>query len=48
MIYDVVMVAVPEQAVICLRRREPLSGIGARMRRLRELVEQAGLTAAAP
>lgn len=48
MIYDVDIVAVPEQAVVCLRRRGPLREIGARMRRLRELVEQAGLTAAGP
>jgi effector-binding domain-containing protein len=44
--YDVDIVAVPEQAVLCLRRRGPLREIGARMRRLRELVEQAGLTPA--
>ena len=48
MIYDVNIVAVPEQAVVCLRRRGPLSEIGARLRRLREVVEQAGLTAAGP
>jgi DNA gyrase inhibitor GyrI len=48
LIYDVDIVAVPEQAVVCLRRRGPPSEIGARMRRLCELVEQAGLTAAAP
>jgi len=47
-IYDVDIVAVPEQAVVCLRRRGPLREIGARMRRLRELVEQAGLTPAGP
>jgi effector-binding domain-containing protein len=46
--YDVDIVAVPEQAVICLRRRGPLSEIGARMHRLRELVEQADLTPAGP
>ena len=48
MIYDVDVVAVPEQAVICLRRRGPLREIGARMRRLRELAEEAGLTPAGP
>ena len=48
MIYDVDIVAVPEQAVVCLRRRGPLSEIGARMRRLRELAEEAGLTPAGP
>ena len=48
MIYDVDIVAVPEQAVVCLRRRGPLSELGARMRRLRELVEQAGPAPASP
>lgn len=48
MIYDVDIVAVPEQAVVCLRRRGPLREIGARMHRLRELVDQAGLTPAGP
>jgi effector-binding domain-containing protein len=48
MIYDVDIVAVPEQAVVCLCRRGPLSEIGARMRRLRELVAQAGLTPTGP
>src|SRR5450759_1179631 len=47
-IYDVDIVAVPEQAVVCLRRRGPLREIGARMRRLRELAEEAGLTPAGP
>jgi effector-binding domain-containing protein len=47
-IYDVNIVAVPEQAVVCLRSRGPLSEMGARLRHLRELVEQAGLTAAGP
>lgn len=48
MIYDVDVVAVPEQAVVSLRGRQPLSEIGRRMRRLRELVAQAGLTPAGP
>ncbi len=48
MIYDVDVVAVPAQAVLALRARGPLAGIGARMRRLRELVAQAGLTPAGP
>jgi DNA gyrase inhibitor GyrI len=47
-IYDVDIVAVPEQAVVCLRRRGPLREIGAHIRRLCELVDQAGLTAAGP
>jgi len=45
-IYDVDIIAVPEQAVVCVRRRGPLSEIGSRMRRLRELVERAQLTPA--
>ena len=48
MIYDVDIVAVPEQAVVCLRRRGPLGEIGSRMRRLRELVDMAELTPAGP
>ena len=48
MIYDVDIVAVPEQAVLCLRRRGPLREIDGRRRRLREIAEQAGLTAAGP
>jgi effector-binding domain-containing protein len=48
LIYEVDIVAVPEQAVVCLRRRGPLSEIGARMHRLRELVQQADLTPAGP
>jgi len=47
-IYDVDIVAVPAQAAVCLRRRGPLSEIGARMRRLRALVAEAGLTPAGP
>jgi len=46
--YDVDIVAVPEQPVVCLRRRGPLGEIGVRMRRLRELIAQAGLTPAGP
>ena len=48
MIYDIDIVAVPEQTVVCLRRREPLNEIGARLHHLRELVEAADLTAAGP
>ena len=48
MIYDIDIVAVPEQAVVCLRRRAPLRDIGAHLRRLREIVAAAGLTAAGP
>jgi len=42
-IYDVDIVAVPAQAVMSLRARGPMSDIGRRMSRLRELVAQAGL-----
>ena len=48
MIYDVDIVAVPEQAVVSLRAGGPLAEIGRRMRRLRELVAKAGLTPAGP
>ena len=48
MIYDVDIVAVPEQAVLCLRARGPLGDIGRRMSRLRELALQAGLAPAGP
>ncbi len=48
MIYDVDVVAVPEQAIVSLRERGPLKDIGRRMRRLRELVALAGLTPAGP
>lgn len=48
MIYDVDVVAVPEQAVVSVRARSPLTDIGRRVRRLRELVAQAGLTPAGP
>jgi effector-binding domain-containing protein len=46
--YDVDIVAVPEQAVLVLRAPGPLASIGQRLRRLRRLAEQAGLTAAGP
>ena len=48
MIYDVDIVAVPEQAVLSLRGRGPLGEIGQRMARLRELAAQAGLAPAGP
>ena len=48
MIYDVNVVAVPEQAVVSLRERGTLADIGPRMRRLRELAAEAGLEAAGP
>jgi len=47
-IYDVDVVAVPEQAVVSLRERGPLTDIGRRLTRLRELAAQAGLTPAGP
>jgi effector-binding domain-containing protein len=48
MVYDVDIVAIPEQAVLALRERGPLSDLGRRMRRLRGLVAQAGLEPAGP
>ena len=48
MTHDVDIVAVQEQAVLCLRERGPLGDIGRRMRRLRELASQAGLVPAGP
>jgi len=47
-IYDVDVVAVPEQAVVSVRERGPLTHLGRRVRRLRELAAQAGLTPAGP
>jgi len=47
-IYDVDIVSVPARPVVSLRRTGPLSGIGEAMRRLRELVAQAGLVADGP
>jgi effector-binding domain-containing protein len=46
--YDVDVAGVPAQAVVSLRRHEPLSGIGAAMRRLRELAAEAGLETTGP
>jgi effector-binding domain-containing protein len=46
--YDVDIVAVPARPVVSLRSRGPLARIGASMRRLRELVEEAGLETAGP
>lgn len=46
MIYDVDIVAVPEQAVVFLGGPGTLDEIGRRMARLRELVAHAGLTPA--
>jgi effector-binding domain-containing protein len=48
MIHDVDVVAVPEQAVLCLRDRGPMKDIGRRASRLRELASQAGLAPAGP
>ena len=48
MIYNVDVVAVPEQAVVSVRERGPLTDIGRRLTRLRELAAQAGLTPAGP
>ena len=48
MLYDVDIASVPARPVISLRRRGPLADIGASMRRLRELLTEAGLEAAGP
>jgi len=48
MVYDVDVVTVPEQAVVSVRERSPLTDLGRRIQRLRELVAQAGLTPAGP
>jgi len=48
MIYDVDIVRVPEQTLVTLRRRGPISEIGARMARLRVLAAEAGLSPAGP
>ncbi len=48
MIYDVDIVAVPEQAVLCLRGRGSLKDIGRRTSRLRGLATQAGLAPVGP
>ena len=47
MLYDVDIVSVPARPVVSLRRRGPLADIGASMRRLRELLAEAGLEARA-
>ena len=46
MIYDVDIVPVPGQAVVSLRARGPISAIGERMRRLRDVAGRAGLAPA--
>ena len=46
--YDVDIVSVPARPVVSLRRRGPLADIGSAMRRLRELVAEAGLETAGP
>jgi len=48
MLYDVDIASVPARPVISLRRRGPLADIGASMRRLRELLTEAGLEATGP
>jgi effector-binding domain-containing protein len=47
-IYDVDIVAVPEQSVLSLRGRGPLTDIGRRMGHLRDLAARAGLAPAGP
>jgi effector-binding domain-containing protein len=46
--YDVDIVSVPAQPILSLRRRAPLTEIGAAMRRLRELAAEAGLATTGP
>ena len=46
--YDVDVVAVPAQPQVVLGGPAPLAAIGERMRRVRELVAEAGLTPAGP
>lgn len=46
--YDVDVVHVPEQTLAVLGGRGPLSEIGARMRRLRAVVAEAGLNSSGP
>ena len=48
MIYDVDIVSVPARPVVSLRHTGPLSGIGDSMRRLRDLLAEAGLKADGP
>ena len=48
MVYDVDIVSVPARPVVSLRRHGRLADIGASMRRLRELLGEAGLEAAGP
>jgi effector-binding domain-containing protein len=47
-IYDVDIVSVPAMPMVSLRRSGPVSGMGAAMRRLREILEDAGLEADGP
>jgi effector-binding domain-containing protein len=46
--YDVDIVSVPARPVVSLRRHVPLAEIGSSMRRLRELLAEAGLEADGP
>ena len=48
MIYDVDIVSVTARPVVSLRRQGPLADIGPSMRRLRELLVEAGLEATGP
>ena len=48
MLYNVDIASVPAQPVVSLRRGGPLADIGASMRRLRELLTEAGLEATGP
>jgi effector-binding domain-containing protein len=48
MIYDVDIARVPEQGLLALRARGPITEIGSRMARLRALAAQEGLDPAGP
>jgi effector-binding domain-containing protein len=47
-IYDVDIVSVPAVPMVSLRRSGPVSGMGAAMRHLREILQDAGLEADGP
>jgi effector-binding domain-containing protein len=46
--YDVDIASVPARPVVSLRQHGPLADIGSAMRRLRDLVDEAGLQTAGP
>jgi effector-binding domain-containing protein len=46
--HEIDIVAIPEQALVCLRERGPVSGLGERARRLSAILETAGITPVGP